>query len=314
MSARAWPKLSAVLLRTVTVAVVALACGKAALPATGEARTGTPGRKGALVDIGDRSLFLDCAGDGTPTVIFEAGGGTDGTAWRHVVPMLLRSTKTCVYDRAGTGLSSVAQRPHTMQQMVDEFDRLLSRAQLAGSNVLVGHSLGGLLVRLYTSQHRDAVSGIVLVDPTTEEQDVRMWSLMPADLMSQFKQSLSQSSEGLDYESFVRGMAELRSASRSLGNLPLVVLTAVGTTEGDQPKVADALGRQLASEWLSMHEEVSHLSSNSAHILIEASGHDMPNDAPHVIVAAVEAVLASARTRQPLTTEQILAAARSQRP
>jgi pimeloyl-ACP methyl ester carboxylesterase len=315
--ARARRELSALLLRTFTAFTafaLAFACSQAALPPTAETGPRAPGRNGALVDIGDRSLFLDCAGDGAPTVLFEAGGGSDGTTWRHVVPMLLRSTRTCVYDRAGTGLSSAAPRPHTPQQMVDELDRLLSNAHLAGTHVLVGHSLGGLLVRLYASQHPTAVSGMVLVDPTTEEQDARMWSLMPADLMRQFKQSLSQSREGLDYDSFVRGMAELRSANRSLGNMPLVVLTAVGATEGGQPTLPDELGQQLAREWLAMHEEVSQLSSNSAHVLIEASGHDMPNEAPSVIAAAVEAVLASARTQQPVTTEAIQAAAHARKP
>jgi len=201
-----------------------------------------------------------------------------------------------------------------MQQMVDELDRLLHEAQLAGAYLLVGHSLGGLLVRLYASQHRNAVSGMVLVDPTTEEQDARMWSLLPAGLMIQFKQSLSQSREGLDYDSFVDGMAELRSADRALGNVPLVVLTAVGATEAGQPAVPEELGKQLGREWLSMHEEISRLSSNSAHIVIETSGHNMPNEAPHVIVAAVQEVLASARTQQPLTTEAIRAAARVQKP
>lgn len=321
---KSFSSLVSALLRTMAAAVLCGACGQGAHSAgarPGGARTAaasagsrTLGRSGQLVDIGDRSLFLECAGEGSPVVVFEAGGGSDGTAWKRVVPRLLRSTKTCVYDRAGTGLSSVAPRPHTIQQMVDEFDKLLSGAHLAGRTILVGHSLGGLLVRLYASQHPNTVSGMVLVDPTTEEQDARMWSLMPSALMDEFKQSLQQSREGLDYDSFVSGMAMLRGSDRSLGNVPLVVLTAVRATEGGARVIPDELGKQLAREWVSMHEEVSRRSSNGAHILLEASGHDIPHDAPQVIVAAVEAVLASARTRRPLAADRIRAAARDTSP
>lgn len=300
--------------RLVFVATSALACGHASVPSTADTGSPRPERGGELVDVGGPSLFLDCDGNASPTVILEAGGGMDGTAWKNVVPVLRGSTRTCAYDRAGTGRSSAAPRPHTIQQMVDELDALLDRAQLDSSYVLVGHSLGGLLVRVYASQHRSMISGMVLVDPTTEEQDVRMWSLMPEDLMRQFRQGLRMSPEGLDYESFVAGMAQLRSSDRALGDTPLVVLTAVGSTPGTRPALPDEVGTRVAREWLAMHEEISRLSSNSAHLVVESSGHDMANDAPQVVIAAVEEVVASARTKRPLNTGSLQSMARAHPP
>jgi pimeloyl-ACP methyl ester carboxylesterase len=192
-----------------------------------------------------------------------------------------------------------------MQQMVDELAALLEAARLGGPYVMVGHSLGGLLVRLYASQHRSSIGGMVLVDPTTEEQDARMWALLPPDVMEQFKGSLSQSPEGLNYESLVAGMAQLRSADRSLGESPLVVLTALGEQEAAEPGVPAEVGARIAREWLAMHEEVSRLSSNSAHILLHDSGHDVAHDAPHVVVVAIDEVLTSVRTKRPLAAEKV---------
>lgn len=118
--------------------------------------------------------------------------------------------------------------------------------RLDSSYVLLGHSFGGLLVRVYASQHRDTISGMVLVDPTTEEQDVRMWSLMPAALLRRFRHGLSTNPEGLDYESFVAGMAQLRSSDRALGDTPLVVLTALGPTPRTRPALPDEVRTRLA--------------------------------------------------------------------
>lgn len=282
-------------------------CQAAAQPAPVE--TGAPRRASFAhaVSIGERSLFLDCGGSGAPRVILEAGGGGNSSGWHGVLPGLRRFTAACAYDRAGTGQSPAAPRPHTMQQMIDELDALLDRAQIEASYVLVGHSLGGLLVRLYTSQHPDDVGGLVLLDPSTEQQAARMWSLLPPEIVAQLRAGLSQSPDGLDYDSFVAGMAQLQGAERALGDRPLIVLTAMGS-QSAEPGVPAAVGERMSREWLAMHSEVSRLSSNSAHLVLDTS-HDISQDAPAVVVAAIEEVVASVRDRRPLAVNELLASA-----
>jgi pimeloyl-ACP methyl ester carboxylesterase len=75
----------------------------------------------------------------------------------------------CAYDRAGSGWSDLGPNPRTMRQMVYELHTLLNRAAVRPPYVLVGHSLGGFLVRLYTSSYPAEVSGLVLVDASHEE-------------------------------------------------------------------------------------------------------------------------------------------------
>lgn len=297
-------------LRTIVFALLLFAGCQATTPTTRiEAVSHRPAPFARSVPIGERSLFIDCGGSGSPSVILEAGGGADGTAWHEVLPAVRRFTSACAYDRAGTGRSSAAPRPRTVQHMIDELELLLERAPIEPEYVLTGHSLGGLLARLYTSQHPEDVTGLVLLDPTSEEQALRFWSSLPAEAMAEFQLALRQSPEGLDYDAFVAGMAQLRAAERSLGDRPVIVLTALGN-QSAEPGVTAELAEHMAREWLAMHAEVARRSSNSAHLVLDTS-HDIARDAPALVAAAVEAVVSSARGKRPLEIEQVLAAARA---
>ncbi len=107
--------------------------------------------------------------------------------------------------------------------MVNELHAVLEQANLPGPYVLVGHSLGGLNMRLYATQY--GASGLVFIDATSENQDSRYWSLLPPDALASFREMLRASPEGLDYAAFEASLAQVRVARRSLANVPLIVLT-----------------------------------------------------------------------------------------
>jgi pimeloyl-ACP methyl ester carboxylesterase len=118
---------------------------------------------GKRVDIGARSLYLDCRGRGTPTVVLEAGSGSDSTTWFAVHDELAAITRTCAYDRAGRGRSDQTER-RSLAEAAAELRTLLATAGEPGPYVLVGHSLGGAFVRVFAADDRADVAGIVLVD------------------------------------------------------------------------------------------------------------------------------------------------------
>ena len=119
---------------------------------------------GQMVDIGGQRLHLYCLGTGSPTVILEAAAPGWSLYWSTVQPQLARTTRVCAYDRAGLGWSDRGPLPRTGQRMAKELHRLLERAGIAGPYVLVGHSLGGLVARLYQHDYPQEVVGMVLVD------------------------------------------------------------------------------------------------------------------------------------------------------
>ena len=99
-----------------------------------------------LVDVGDgRQLYLACEGQGSPTVVMEAGGAGNSESWRFVQPEVAKFTRVCAYDRAGTGRSSSVTKHGTIQAIAEELHALLPTAGFDHPYVLVGHSLGGII-------------------------------------------------------------------------------------------------------------------------------------------------------------------------
>ena len=121
-----------------------------------------------LVDVEQgRRLNVFCMGSGSPTVIFEAGGGDDSASFRSVEPGIAATTRTCAYDRAGVGFSDPAPWPSTAANTVADLHRLVQAISPGQPVVLVGHSNGGLYVPLYAATYPKDVAGMVLIDPFT---------------------------------------------------------------------------------------------------------------------------------------------------
>jgi pimeloyl-ACP methyl ester carboxylesterase len=126
-----------------------------------------------------RRLNLYCVGTGSPTVVFEAGLGVPISNWGFVQPVISQMTRTCSYDRAGLGFSDAGTRAANSENIVDDLHRLLVAAAIKPPYVLVGHSYGGLTVRLYAHTYSSEVVGMVLVDPTVEDQTEAYRALDP---------------------------------------------------------------------------------------------------------------------------------------
>ena len=128
-------------------------------------------RIGRPVDVGGRTLKLDCSGSGGPAVILESGGGGyGGYGWHMVQSEVAKFTSVCWYDRAGEGWSDPAPTARNSATVVHDLHELLQRAPVPGPYVLVGHSIGGEYVRVFAAKFRSEVAGVVLVDSTHPDQ------------------------------------------------------------------------------------------------------------------------------------------------
>jgi len=121
------------------------------------------------VSIGTHRLHIRCDGNGAPPVVFDAALGGSSLSWSLVQPAVARFTRACSYDRAGFGWSDAGPLPRTAGDIADELHQLL-RAAVPPPYVLVGHSYGGLVMRLYASRHRNDVAGLVLIEPAIPEE------------------------------------------------------------------------------------------------------------------------------------------------
>lgn len=135
-----------------------------------------------LVDLGDgRKMYLKCSGRGSPTVVLVGGLRASADDWSisnkstpAVFTEVAKFTRVCACDRPGTPVgekpsrSDPVSQPTTAKDAVADLHALLSASGEAGSCVLVGHSYGGLIVRLYVSAYPKEVSGLVLIDALSE--------------------------------------------------------------------------------------------------------------------------------------------------
>ena len=169
-------------MRRAAVALLLAACAAGAHAARSKAVVDDPAyaQPTRLVDVGDgRRLNLHCSGDGAPTVVFDAGLANWSQIWGLVQPVVARTTRACSYDRAGLGFSDAATRAGTSANIADDLHRLLHAAGIAPPYVLVGHSYGGMNVRMFANLYRDEVAGLVLDDPSHEEHFLRVARIYP---------------------------------------------------------------------------------------------------------------------------------------
>jgi len=105
-----------------------------------------------MIDVGGYRLHINCAGNpinGSPTVVMDAGGYDSSESWNKVQPEIAKFARVCVYDRAGLGKSERPPSPsYPSQEVVKDLHTLLVNAHIAAPFVLVGHSFGGMNVRL----------------------------------------------------------------------------------------------------------------------------------------------------------------------
>lgn len=131
-------------------------------------------RPGKLVRLPDgRKLNFRCAGHGGPTVLFESGFAATSLAWYKVRPEVARRYRACAYDRAGYGFSDLGPLPRDGAAVAKDLDDGLRAAHIDGPFILVGHSAGGLYLRLFADRRPGQIAGMVLADPSAEHQDQR---------------------------------------------------------------------------------------------------------------------------------------------
>lgn len=121
----------------------------------------TPGQ---LVDIGGRRINLMCSGTGAPTVVLASGIASWSTIWYKTHPEIARRTRVCAFDRASYGFSDPAPRPQILPDVPSDLHAALAAARIPGPYVLVGHSLGGIEMRLFAQRWPLEVAGMVIVD------------------------------------------------------------------------------------------------------------------------------------------------------
>jgi pimeloyl-ACP methyl ester carboxylesterase len=250
---------------------------------------------GQLIDVGGFKMHISCTGTGSPTVILEPGLGEPGAmmaGW--IQPAVATTTKVCIYDRPGKGFSEPAPTTQDAIANAANLHTLLARAHVEGPYVLVGHSSGGPYIKVYASKYPDQIAGMVLLDAQpsdafaklpgypTEYNFLRKFTgLFPSvarlgGMRLSYTAAVAglppqaRSEERADWSrpshsrSLRDELLELESALtqsqalKSLGNKPLIVVTAV---------------KDAHAGWMPLQAEMLTLSTNAVHRVIQDATH-----------------------------------------
>lgn len=271
-----------------------------------------------------RALAFRCTGRGGPTVLLEGGWAATSLAWSRVQPLIAATTRVCSYDRAGMGLSDPGPIPRDGAAIARDLDEGLRAAKIAPPFVVVGHSAGGLYVRIFADRRPRDVVGMVLVDPSVEYQDKRLSAMFgpgagsiaalrdrsaaclaaaTSHSLPSLDPKLAKCDPATPVATWQTEVAELDSlwgatsdevagGRTAYGALPLIVLTA-GETNAALPEGARRAADRV---WAGLHDEIAARSTVGVRRTVVGSGHLIPKDRPDAVAAAVAEVVAAART------------------
>lgn len=125
---------------------------------------------GELFDIGGRKIHIQKQGDSGPPVILEAGIAASILSWRLVDHEISKFATVYSYDRAGLGWSPANDHPKVARELVEEMRLAMQAAGVPTPRIVVGHSFGGMMMRMYAAMYPEEVSGVVLVDALPAEE------------------------------------------------------------------------------------------------------------------------------------------------
>jgi pimeloyl-ACP methyl ester carboxylesterase len=273
-----------------------------------------------------KKLSLYCVGKGRPVVMMEAGLGAGGiTSWRKVQTAIGGVTRACAYDRAGIWNSTATDGPRDAGAEADDLAALLKAAKLPAPYVIVAHSYGGYIARLYAGRHTQDVAGLLLIDPSSPHQTDRLVQAFPAAA----KLRAPQPSPLKDCSVDPRPAEFIEKCQRAVpGDIPPDMAdryrnsqTPAAASAMQREGAAMALSSQLLDTekknlgaipfvllnrdptmpfpefaedsvgaqrlWLQMHVETMDLSSASQLQVVPHAGHEIQIDRPDAVITAV---------------------------
>ena len=287
---------------------------------------------GRSVDIGGRTLNIHCTGEGSPTVVFASARTAPGYVWTPTQRGVSAFTRSCWYDRADLGWSDPGPDPAWADAAARDLHRLVQNARLEPPLVLVGHSFGGYIIRLYHHAYPGEVSGMVFADAALEDAGTiqgmphRERPPIPRAVILGLSTVFGRlgmmrvlasspgpppkywTAEEWDILARLRRQRNISLADAKVGpgrasddlvrsaggleDMPLIVLT-----QGD-PSSPSSAAPGVFRGWVDLQRRFAERSRRGRQVLVANSGHGIPVEAPDAVIDAVREIVTTVRNNR----------------
>ena len=233
-------------------------------------------------NINGYKLFSKHYTNGNPTVLFEAGMGDSSETWSPIQDKISLLTSTFSYDRAGIGQSDKALIPRTCSDIVEDLFKLLNKASIKPPFILIGHSFGGLVLRLFASFYPNLITGMILVDAAPEYKEIAFEKVLPNHLLNsnrEYYRNPMLNSEKIDK---IKSYKQIQD-HKCVFEFPLTVITR-GLPDNYDKNLPN---QEILEVEQKLQFEFMKLSNDSKSIIAQQSRHYIQNDEPDLIVDSI---------------------------
>jgi len=256
-----------------------------------------------MIDVGGRRLHCWTYGAGGPTVVLVSGFQAPQEYWNPIVPGIAAVTSVVTYDRAGYGKSERGTQPVHGRQAAADLHVLLEKLRVPKPYLLVGHSYGGRIVRLFAAEYPADAAGIILEEAGHEDlPDAQIAVLTGKDretlaaMVAPYRTKPADPRTETDY---MAETVEQLHKSGPLPRVPLVVITSASRGSGLPPVFSQESQARLNEVALTMQRKLVALVPGAQHIMVEGAGHNVHVDKPEAVVAPILAMVGRLRGPDP---------------
>lgn len=254
-----------------------------------------------MVDVGGRRLHAMVYGSGGPTVVLVSGFQAPQAYWNPIVPGIAEITTVVTYDRAGYGRSERGDLPVHGLQSAEDLHVLLGRLRVPKPYLLVGHSYGGRVARLFASVYPADTAGLILEEASHEDlPEAQLEALTGRDretlaaMIAPYRMTVPDPRTETDY---MAATVEQIRRSAPLPRVPLIVISSAHRGSGLPAVFSPENQARLNEVAMVMQKKLAELVPGAEHILIDGAGHNVHLDRPEAVLAPIRATIVRLRQK-----------------